>query len=44
MQKNELVPLILDLDALPFQDYDYTSHYTAAKDGRRLVQMNYETQ
>ncbi|MBN2209395.1 MAG: B12-binding domain-containing radical SAM protein [Candidatus Coatesbacteria bacterium] len=44
VQKNELAPLILDLDALPFQDYDFTTHYTATKDGRRLVKMNYEIQ
>lgn len=44
VQKNQLEPLILDLDSLPFQDYDYESHYTAAKDGKRLLRMTYEIQ
>ncbi len=42
--KNELEPLILDLDGLPFQDFDYEDHLTIAKDGKRLVRMDYEIQ
>ena len=42
--KNELEPLILDLDSLPFQDFDYKDHYTIADGGERLVRMDYEIQ
>lgn len=42
--KNELEPLILDLDSLPFQDFDYEDHYTIAEGGQRLVRMDYEIQ
>jgi len=44
LQKNQLEPLIFDLDSLPFQDYDYETHYTASKDGKRLLRMTYEIQ
>jgi len=42
--KNALEPLILDLDSLPFQDFDYRDHYTVTKDGMHLVRMDYAKQ
>ncbi|MBN1593700.1 MAG: B12-binding domain-containing radical SAM protein [Candidatus Coatesbacteria bacterium] len=42
--RNELEPLLLDLDSLPFQDFDYVDHYTIGKDGKSLVRMDYEIQ
>jgi len=42
--RNDPEPLILDLDSLPFQDFDYESHYTIAKDGNGLIRMDYEIQ
>ncbi|RLC47959.1 MAG: radical SAM protein [Candidatus Coatesbacteria bacterium] len=42
--KNPLEPLILDLDSLPFQDFDYEDHYTIAGDRKHLVRMDYEVQ
>ncbi|MCD6327338.1 radical SAM protein [bacterium] len=42
--RNEPEPLILDLDSLPFQDFDFQDHFTATDDGTRLVRMDYEIQ
>ncbi|MBN1592948.1 MAG: B12-binding domain-containing radical SAM protein [Candidatus Coatesbacteria bacterium] len=42
--KNELAPLIEDLDSLPFQDYDYSTHYIVSEDRDHLVKMDYEIQ
>jgi anaerobic magnesium-protoporphyrin IX monomethyl ester cyclase len=35
---NKIRPLVQDLDALPFQDYDYSSHYIL--DGKRIQKMD----
>lgn len=42
--RNELEPLILDLDSLPFQDFDYEDHFTISEDGEHLIRMDYEMQ
>ncbi len=42
--KNPLEPLILDLDSLPLQDFDYEDHYTINKDRKHLIRMDYEVQ
>jgi radical SAM superfamily enzyme YgiQ (UPF0313 family) len=36
--KNKIRPLIQDLDSIPFQDYDYATHYIL--DGKNVVRMN----
>ena len=42
--RNDPEPLILDLDALPFQDFDFKDHYTVNDGGDHLVRMDYESQ
>ncbi|MCD6327044.1 B12-binding domain-containing radical SAM protein [bacterium] len=42
--RNPIEPLARDLDSLPFQDYDYSTHFAVSKDRNHLVKVDYELQ